>query len=261
MERNAGVPVALLSPRDLATLAPRMDPTLAARARRLGQRSDYYRSHLLAAQGGMWLDVDNIAFRDVTWIFEGAEATGVGLRTNNIGVGTTPLVARPGSEVISRWIELQETILRGVAEGEDVEPWTALGSSALSEARHSAPYYEIPRRRIAPVHWQKADVFTSRYHRPDEVLSDDVTLVNLYNERFPQSLRLASESEILSSPIMLARLLRIALGESDEETERRSLDGIGAAAEAYARSARRFGQACMRRAKRLRGILNSRSVA
>lgn len=242
MERNAGVPVALLSPRDLATLAPRMDPTLAARARRLGQRSDYYRSHLLAAQGGMWLDVDSIAFRDVTWIFEGAEATGVGLRTNNIGVGTAPLVARPGSEVISRWIELQETILRGVAEGEDVEPWTALGSSALSEARHSAPYYEIPRRRIAPVHWQKADVFTSRYHRPDEVLSDDVTLVNLYNERFPAWLKTANEEEILSSPIMLARLLRIALGESDLVEEHRWNDPLGRLVESVSQTLLRAGR-------------------
>lgn len=241
IERNAGVPVTLLAPRDVEALAPDLDPELAARVPRPGQRSDYYRSHLLAAKGGMWLDVDAVVVRDVNWAFEGADAPGLAARRNQIGIGTAPLVANAASPAMLRWIRLQERILRDLKPGEVLLPWTALGATTLTEAVGSDPFFELPKPRVAPLPWTQADSYTSRFTRPDVVLRPEVSIINLYNERFPRWLKTATEDELLDSPIMLARLLRVALGESQPENEHRQWDAAGAILEsAWRHSSRGF---------------------
>lgn len=70
------------------------------------------------------------------------------------------------------------------------------------------------------------------------MLRPEVSIINLYNERFPRWLKTATEDELLDSPIMLARLLRVALGETKREEERHALDAVGARLESAA------GQAC-----------------
>lgn len=258
VERNAGVPVTLLAPRDVEALAPDLDPSLAMKVRRLGQRSDYYRSHLLAAQGGMWLDVDSVVVSDVNWAFDGAAIHGLASRRNRIGISTTPLIAPAGSPTMHRWIDLQEEVLRALKPGADLLPWTALGATTLTEAVGNDPFFELPRPRVAPLPWTQADSYMSRFTRPDAVLRPEASVVNLYNERFPTWLKKATEDELLASPVMLARLLRIALGQSKLEDERRRLDAAGASAESMGRFSAHAFRRAHRLVKRLRSTRRSR---
>lgn len=251
IERNAGVPVTLLAPRDVEALAPDLDPGLAAKVRRPGQRSDYYRSHLLAAQGGMWLDVDAVVVGDLNWAFEGAETSGLAFRRNQIGISTTPLIASSRSPAMLRWIRLQEGILHELKPGSDLLPWTSLGATSLTVAVGDDPFFQLPRSRVAPLPWTQSDRYLSRFTRPDQLLRPEVSSINLYNERFPTWLKNATADEVLASPIMLARLLRVALGLSKPEDEHRRLDPVGAAVESVGRLAAHASGAATGRARQL----------
>lgn len=226
IKRNSGVTATMVGPNDIEHLAPRFDARLAAKAPRAAQRADYLRSHLLAEHGGMWLDVDSVVLRDLHWAFDGAEKDGLAARRNMEGLSVTPLVARAGSPIVEEWIARQEQVLTALPFGAGLD-WAALGSTSLTQAVGSAQFFELDRARVAPIPWPKAYRYLSRFERPHAAADPEVSMLNLYNELFPQWIKSATESQILKSPIMLSRLIRVALGESSLEDEARTLDLIG----------------------------------
>ena len=239
IERSAGVPVRLLDAADVEALAPSMRPELAERIIDIGQRSDYYRSHLLAAQGGVWLDIDIIVFRNLGFLFDLLEHHELVSRRRVAGNASTNLLgARAGSPIMLRWIERQEEIVERLAPGEEL-PWTALGATALNEAIGEADVHLLPSHVVAPVPWTQSDQFISRFGDVRTALEQDPVTVMLYNARFPDWLRSATEDEVLASPLLVSRLLRIALGMSSVDDERRWIDPFGRVVESLGRTVSR----------------------
>ena len=222
IELSAGAPVHLLTAREVAELAPDMKPWLVSYIPSVAQRTDYYRSHLLLAQGGVWLDIDVVVLDDLTFLFDMAEQHDLVARVLPGHVSVSLLASRPGSPAIAEWIGRQEEILTS-GDSNRLE-WSALGSSSLTPAAASRDVHAVPTTRVAPIPWRQSDLFLSRHLGPSSILQNRPATVLLYNARFPPWLRTASEREILDSPIMLSRLLRIALGESAAEDEERATD-------------------------------------
>ena len=218
IQRNSGVEVRLLEPADVEALAPDLDPEIARRVPRPGQRSDYYRSHLLAARGGMWLDVDSIVLSSLEFVFDALDdgwTMAARVRAGD-SVGTAPLATVPGHPAMRRWIEIQETL---IAEHGSELPWTAIGASSLTQAVGTSEFLPLTTEQVAPLPWTQADRFTSRFESPDQVLRGAPPMLNLYNDRFSPALRQMSQDEILGSNLMLGRVLRIALGDTTTADE------------------------------------------
>ena len=209
-ERNAGLEVRLLCADDVSVLCPAMRPELAARAPTLGQRSDYYRAHVLAEHGGLWLDLDSVVFRDLRALMDGLTSHEVVARRNRRAqLSTSPLAMRPGPAA-HRWVALQAELL----EGGKALSWTALGSDALTQACEGTDVQVIPSSEVAPLDWTKAGLLASRWAPTALALQDDPLIVTLYHSQFPPSITEASEDEAISSNLMLGRLLRVALGDA-----------------------------------------------
>ena len=204
-----------------------MDPELAARVPRIGQRADYYRAHLLAAQGGMWLDIDAVVFHDLSFIFDALQEYELVARCRGGRINNSLLATHPNSPIMKDCIRKQEQLLTAFEPGDRLH-WMALGADILTESvDDTGKCMFLPYDQVAPIPWKEADRLTSPYVRPDRVLALDPVMVMLYNSKFPQWLQTATEREVLESPIMLARLLRIALGESTLVNERRIVDSVG----------------------------------
>ena len=227
IDRNAGATVRLLTASDVKTLAPDMRPDLAARVKSIAQQADYYRTHLLLAQGGLWLDLDIVVLKPLDFAFDLVEQNDLVARQSIKGhTSNNFLGAPPGSPIIAECIRRQETILRSLNPGQEL-PWLELGGQTLTKSLAAGKARFLPTETIAPLPSGAAREFLSRFRSPAPLLRGDPATVMLYNAQFPDWLKVASEEQILSSPIMLARLLRIALGISSLSEEHGRLDPIG----------------------------------
>ena len=238
IERNSGAPVRLLTGNDVQDLAPQMRPDLAGRLENIAQRSDYYRSHLLAAQGGLWLDVDIVVLKDLTFVFDAVLTHDLVARQSVQGhVSNGFLGAPPQSPIVHEWIGRQTAVIEALARGA-APSWVQLGATTLTESLRSGSVHLIPTEKVAPVPWTQSHEFLSRFTSPEDALRADPATVMLYNAQFPTRLRGMSEGEVLRSPMMVSRLLRVALGESTRAVERRIVDPPGRLLETAGRKAR-----------------------
>jgi hypothetical protein len=224
----------LLTAADVEKLAPDMQPDLAARATSLAQRADYYRTHLLFAQGGLWLDLDIVVLNDLSFAFDAIERHDLVARRSVQGHASNNFMGSPPqSAIIAKCIEYQESLLNALEPGQSL-PWLDLGGVALTKSLHAGSVHMVPTNLVAPLAWNESKRFLSRYTSPDTALRTHPVAVMLYNSKYPDWLRGASEHEILRGQIMLSRLLRIALGMSMPEDERRAIDPVGRPLEALA---------------------------
>jgi hypothetical protein len=97
--------------------------------------------------------------------------------------------------------------------------WMALGARALRASIDGEDISLVPASRVAPLRSRDSWKFTSPNVSPARVLAGSPSTVMLYNSKFSDRVRSMTESQILSSEILLARLLRIALGEASLSDE------------------------------------------
>jgi len=218
VERNAGLAVVVLS-RESVHDYVKLD---GDRWRNLASpvyRSDYLRTRLLYAHGGIWMDSDTIALQSLSELLiplEQHQIVGFGQEAGG-RLYTGLLGGRQGSELMRAWMDAQdEAIERGLTS------YAALGQEiSWSMIAPRAGYW--PLAQVAPVMWWEWRRFASRLDSPARVLAADPVTVVLWNSGMDRRFGSLSESEFLGGHTLLSRLFRIALGRSARQEEETAL--------------------------------------
>jgi len=230
---------------------PDLDATAWKRLAVPAQRADYARTRLVYRHGGLWMDADCIAMRtldeltgyvrDLDLASWGADVQGRFF--NNLFVG------RAGAPMLERWIESQDAVLAS-NDNWDRLPWAALGSDPVYPFLRDVSYANIPASKVAPVLWYGWRRFLSPFQSPAKVLATSPVTVMLWNKGMGPLLATRSAEELLGSKILLARLLRIALGTTTLDEE---LDAYTAMSRISDLRYRPVGRSAERRLRRLLG--------
>lgn len=204
-------------------------------------RSDYLRARLLYRYGGLWADVDTIAFPSLGTLLEtlrDEEVVAFGAEVERIYPGL--MAARAGAAALSTWMERQdETLDAGRSD------YSALGQVLISEMTREVGTW--PLARVAPVMWWEWRRFASRLESVRVVLASDPPAIVLWNSGMGNVFGSASREDLLEGKCLLSRLLRVSLGLSTVPDE------VGIWDKARALNRVRFGYAGRVMETRLRG--------
>jgi len=198
---------------------PDLDPDTWERLPAPNYRSDYVRSRLLQAYGGVWADIDTVAVAPLTRLFDEVDDTGMVCWGKELGRFFGGLcAARAGSPFVDAWALGQD---RALAK---VEDWSQLHYAALAQnvtwglAREVA-WKAVPMARVSPIPWYEWRRFLSRIESPARVLTETSIAVELWNAVMAPSLVAVERDRLLESRMLLGRLLRVGLGLSTIEEE------------------------------------------
>lgn len=199
---------------------PDLDEEVWNRLQSPVQRSDYVRTRLVYRYGGLWIDADCIAVAELGTLRSYLDqrdlaSWGWDVRRrffNNL------FLARPGAEMLARWIESQDRILRDAADWSTLS-WSALGTDATHPFLARMVYANMPAPIVSPVLWYEWRRFLSPFQSPRRVLASDPVTVMLWNKGMGPALARYRESDLLESTMLLSRLFRVALGRTTLEQE------------------------------------------
>uniref|UniRef100_A0A6M3K6I1 Glycosyltransferase n=1 Tax=viral metagenome TaxID=1070528 RepID=A0A6M3K6I1_9ZZZZ len=123
--------------------------------RRPNVQSDYLRYWLLSTYGGIWLDADYIAFRDIRGVWDqSADYIGYLHRESTPIPYTALMGGHPDSPIVQKQVELARTMLGRKRIGINAGPRLTLRAlRACPNARTTM----IPRKYIHPLWWQRGD--------------------------------------------------------------------------------------------------------
>lgn len=216
---SASLEVRLLGREDVKSWLPDLDAERWHRLPAPNYRSDYLRSRVLQRYGGIWIDIDTIAMSALTELLDEIDHTGTVSFGRELGRFFGGLCAAvPGAAFVDAWVEEQDRVL---SRSDD---WSTLGYAALAQdvTWHMArrfPWKALPMDRVAPIPWYQWRRFLSRVEPPKELLSRSPITIVLWNAVMAPYLRRFDREQLLGSRILLARLLRISLGMSEQEEE------------------------------------------
>jgi len=214
VERNGGLPVVVVG-RDSAHDYVELDGDRWRDLPSPVYRSDYLRTRLLHAHGGLWVDSDTIVLEPLSSLLEPLH------RYEIVGFGEEAggrlynglLAGRRGSELMGAWMDAQDEAIEG-----GLSSYAELGQDiSWSMIAPGAGYW--PLARVAPVMWWEWRRFASRLDSPARVLAADPVTVVLWNSAMDGRFGSLDESELLGGRTLLSRLLRIALGRSTRQAE------------------------------------------
>ncbi len=188
-------------------------------------RSDYARTRLVHRHGGVWLDFDCIAMAPLTELLEPLDRTEVvgwgrqaeGRFYNNL------FAARPGVQFLATWIDEQDRVLDESADWSTLR-WAALGQLITKPLARDLDYHDLGTSCVAPVMWYEWRRFASHRDSPARVLADRPITVMLWNKVMGPVFGDRSAAQLGADTTLLARLLRIALGQATVEEESAGLD-------------------------------------
>ncbi len=209
----------VLGPLDALEVLPETDPSVWARLPDAARRADYLRTRVVHRYGGLWLDFDCMVMRPLQPLIDlledhplvgwGRELTG--RFYNNL------FAARPGTDFLARWIELQDEVLARTSDWERLE-WAALGMSAATRAGRP-PYLNLPLQQVAPILWSDWRKILSPFASPRPIVDRRPHTVMLWNKAMHETMAAIPRSELVSSKMLLSRLFRMSLGLSTLEEE------------------------------------------
>lgn len=217
VEKNAGVPVILVTPHNITEYVP--DPHPAYPFLHLAHRADYLRACLLHKYGGIYLDVDTICLQSLAGLFDLLDTyEAVGYDGSQWGeiIGISCMGPfRPASAITELWFnalhgKLQQRIDDIHAHREDVFYWQEILRDIF------VPVSMIHKDKIAKgmlIHNPDQDVLWSTRLLAEavggELQRSHVFILN--NAKYGKELQSLSEDQILSGPAVLSQLLRHAL--------------------------------------------------
>jgi hypothetical protein len=215
IRRQAGpLEVHLLGRDDVTRWLPDVDIERWHRLPAPNYRSDYVRSRVLHRHGGIWIDIDTVAMSPLSGLLEEIDDTGVVSFGKEVGRFFGGLcAAAPGLEFTEAWAAGQDAVLDSTSD------WSTLGYAALAQdvtwgLARDRPWKALPASRVAPVPWYQWRRFFSRFETPRRLTDDNPITIVLWNAVMAPRLKRYDRAMLLSSRILLARLLRIALGIS-----------------------------------------------
>lgn len=230
IERHASpMELHVLSRHDVTRWLPSIDLERFETLPAPNYRSDYVRSRLLQAYGGIWIDVDTIALSPLSFLLDELDETGMvcfGKEVHRFFGGLC--AAAPGSPFVDAWVQRQDRALSRL------DDWSTMSYAWLAQdvtwkLARDVPWKSVPMHRVAPVPWYQWRRFFSRIESPGRLLHGSVGTVVLWNAIMAPRLRHRTRAQLLSSPMLLSRLLRIGLGTSgvgDEEDAWTRLDPL-----------------------------------
>jgi hypothetical protein len=177
-------------------------------------RSDYARARVLQRYGGVWVDVDTIALAPLSRLLDELDDTGVvcfGKEQGRFFGGLC--AAAPGTAFVDEWVAGQDRMLDRHPDIATV-PYAGLAQDVTWDLARRLPWKALPMARVAPVPWYEWRRFFSRLESPDKVVDGATITVVLWNAVMAPRLRDRSRDELLTSRMLVARLLRIGLGMS-----------------------------------------------
>jgi len=215
-----GLPVRVLSRDDVFEWLPDIDRSRWYGLPAPNYRSDYVRSRLLQRYGGLWIDIDTVAVAPLTRLLDERDGTGMVCWGKELGRFFGGLCAATvGSPFVEEWVRRQDEALSAVTD------WSSLHYAALAQnvtwgLAREVPWKALPMAQVCPIPWFQWRRFLSRLESPRHVLSASSVTVVLWNAVMAPALWAVAREDLLSSRMLLGRLLRIGLGVSgmsDEE--------------------------------------------
>jgi len=175
-------------------------------------KCDFIRAFLLERYGGIYIDSDAIALRDLgsvfdlfdEWDFIGMRRTSS--KTKHISVGFYG--SRAGGKVISLYAEKLRRMLaeRSTSEWDDAGAWAI--TPIVDE--FSEDCYLFPENRIQPITPRTKNAFLSREELLENYLKPDPLMFMLFHKVFENQLRDWSVDDFLSGDILLSKIFRYA---------------------------------------------------
>jgi len=215
-EKNAGVPVTLVTPETLPGYLPDLPPEIHDIAE-LAHKADMIRTMLLHRHGGMWLDCDAIVLKPLAPLFDHLEdhdfvafRSSERVRFWRARARVNCFLTRPRGRVVREWMRRQQATLPRTAYR-----WNEIGSDMLEDVcRESRGMIKVlPFERICPVRWDRIDRFERRGN-PRPILRD-CTMMMMSNkmlcERRSPLVGMTVE-EIVRRDWLISDVLRQALG-------------------------------------------------
>jgi hypothetical protein len=188
----------------------------------LAHKADYLRAVLLHRHGGIWLDADTIVLCNLRVMIDKLEES----KSDFLGVGRPGkrpsngvLCATAGCKLLEQYIEQMDAFIAS-RQGDLKMTWTALGYQILWPLTRSYDFFQYPFRICLPVPPGRYPTFfretpLNSLQPPDCDLRDDTLAICLFNAMFPPWFKRMPREKILASPMVIAQLLRRALGIAD----------------------------------------------
>lgn len=175
-------------------------------------KADYIRVALLCKYGGIWLDADTIVLKPLVKLvnfLEKYKFMGFGLLCSP---HTAAIAGKPDSLILNVWLNYinKEIYKNSIA-------WGDLGPLALSKvlgqvgAIESDEYYNVTSNFCTPVSCVDWKFFFSERKLLEDIIYDETIIVMLYNKFMKHRLNKYDREFILSSNMIISRLLRRAL--------------------------------------------------
>ena len=182
-------------------------------------RSDYVRSRVLQRYGGIWIDVDTVALAPLSELLAQLDDTGIVCFGRELGRFFGGLcAAAPGAPFVDAWVEAQDWALSKVHDVSTLG-YAALAQDVTWAIARRLPWKSLPATKVAPVPWYQWRRFLSRVESPRRVLSASPITVVLWNAVMAPVLKDRTRARLLSSRMLLSRLLRIGMWVSTTEAE------------------------------------------
>jgi Glycosyltransferase sugar-binding region containing DXD motif len=204
----------LLGPDDASTWLPDLDVERWEHLPAPNYRSDYIRSRVLQRHGGIWIDVDTVALSSLSSLLSELDGSGIVCFGRELGRFFGGLcAAAPGSAFVDAWVEEQDRAL-STHHDWSLLPYAALAQDVTWSLARRLPWKALPMERVAPIPWYQWRRFLSRVESPRRLLAPRPVTVVLWNAVMASALSRQTREELLTSRMLLSRLLRIGLGMS-----------------------------------------------
>lgn len=167
----------------------------------VAHKADYIRGAVLEQRGGMWMDIDTIAFRPLSLITDLLPLHGAvfyGWQSFQPSIGL--IASEAGNPLITQWKErMDETLDLGLSQ-----KWSGIGYDLLWPLANKIQYTHIAHTVCAPMHYTETAKFVESLE-PDEVLKTETVVMQLYNKMFFKTYGSMSRDEILKSDSLIAK--------------------------------------------------------
>lgn len=201
-KHKGGLTLNVLNPETIESFLPDLRPEWHS-LKRAAHKADYIRTRLVHKYGGMWLDSDMIALRNLESLFNFPEEYDYACQ--NIGSSIGCFVARPGCKILGDVIIAQDKILTNNINNFQ---WNGIGNELLKKYGENYPYYQWPKWFLDEIAGGKISKLISKKETTEDNVSGNAVIFHLCNEASGPYLQKLNEKVLLNSNMLISQILR-----------------------------------------------------